>query len=40
MITWFNPASLVLGLIAWILPVVNLMRDKKHDIAIGPLFPL
>ncbi len=31
MISWLNPASLVLGLIAWILPVVNLMRDKKHD---------
>ncbi|MFB5285218.1 hypothetical protein [Peribacillus sp. Hz7] len=26
-----NLVSLVLGLIAWILPVVNLMRSKKHD---------
>lgn len=31
MITLLNPASLVLGLIAWILPVVNLMQRKKHD---------
>ncbi|KHF39278.1 hypothetical protein [Halalkalibacter okhensis] len=27
--SWLNVGSLVLGLIAWILPVVNLMRDKK-----------
>ncbi|NOU86209.1 hypothetical protein BC351_12280 [Paenibacillus ferrarius] len=26
-----NLGSLVLGLIAWILPVVNLMRYGKHD---------
>ena len=26
-----NVGSLVLGLIAWILPVVNLMRDEKHN---------
>lgn len=26
-----NLASLLLGLIAWILPVVNIMRYKKHD---------
>ncbi|WP_411167882.1 hypothetical protein ACH36K_12120 [Clostridium sp. MB05] len=31
MITLLNPASLVLGLISWILPVVNLMRYKKND---------
>lgn len=31
MIGWLNVGSLVLGLIAWILPVVNLMRYKKHD---------
>lgn len=31
MITLLNPASLVLGLIAWILPVINLMQHKKHD---------
>lgn len=28
---WLNVGSLVLGLIAWILPVVNLRRYKKHD---------
>lgn len=28
---WLNIGSFVLGLIAWILPVVNLMRYKKHD---------
>lgn len=26
-----NLGSLVLGLIAWVLPVVNLTRYKKHD---------
>ncbi len=26
---WFNLGSLILGLIAWILPVVNLMRQNK-----------
>ena len=31
MIGLLNLGSLVLGLIAWILPVVNLMRYKKHD---------
>lgn len=33
MIGWLNVASFVLGLIAWILPVGNLMRDKKHEIS-------
>ncbi|MEA4925973.1 MAG: hypothetical protein VB084_11750 [Syntrophomonadaceae bacterium] len=28
---WLNLGSLVLGLIAWILPVVNLMRRNKTD---------
>ncbi|MFJ7737263.1 hypothetical protein ACIQ2D_13115 [Lysinibacillus sp. NPDC097287] len=28
---WLNVGSLVLGLIAWILPVVNLMRYEKHS---------
>ena len=28
---WLNIGSLVLGLIAWILPVVNLMQYKKVD---------
>jgi amino acid transporter len=31
MIGLLNLASFVLGLIAWILPVANLMRYKKHD---------
>lgn len=31
MIGLLNIGSLVLGLIAWILPVVNLMRYKKQD---------
>ncbi len=26
-----NVASIVLGLIAWILPVANLMKYNKHD---------
>lgn len=28
---WLNVVSLVLGLVAWILPIVNLMRYKKCD---------
>jgi biotin transporter BioY len=28
---WLNIGSLMLGLIAWILPVVNLLRDKKQE---------
>lgn len=31
MVGLLNLGSLVLGLIAWTLPVVNLMRSKKHD---------
>ena len=31
MIGLLNLGSFVLGLIAWILPVVNLMRYKQHD---------
>lgn len=31
MIGLLNLGSLMLGLIAWILPVVNLMRYEKHD---------
>ena len=31
MISLLNPASLVLGLIAWILPVINLMQHKKDE---------
>jgi cytochrome c oxidase subunit 4 len=29
--SWLNLGSLALGLIAWILPVVNLMRRNKTD---------
>jgi len=29
--SWLNLGSLVMGLIAWTLPVVNLMRDKNHN---------
>ncbi|MFD9625649.1 hypothetical protein [Peribacillus muralis] len=32
MIALLNLGSLVLGLLAWILPVVNLMRYKNHEI--------
>ncbi|MFJ5761938.1 hypothetical protein ACIQAA_23035 [Neobacillus sp. NPDC093182] len=28
---WLNIGSLVLGLIAWVLPVVNLLRNKKQE---------
>jgi len=28
---WLNLGSLVLGLIAWILPIVNLMQHNKAD---------
>lgn len=31
MIGWLNIGSILLGLIAWILPVINLMRNKKHE---------
>lgn len=31
MITLFNPASLILGIIAWILPIINIIRYKKHN---------
>ncbi|MGG0668730.1 hypothetical protein ABE073_09380 [Lederbergia citrisecunda] len=30
MYAWLNVGSLVLGLIAWILPIVNLMGMTKH----------
>lgn len=29
--TWLNLGSLILGLIAWILPIVNLLRVKNHN---------
>jgi hypothetical protein len=29
--SWLNIGSLVLGLVAWILPVVNLQQDKKQE---------
>ncbi|MDQ0230160.1 hypothetical protein [Metabacillus malikii] len=28
---WLNLGSLLLGLIAWLLPVVNMMRNKKQS---------
>ncbi|WP_223702574.1 hypothetical protein [Sutcliffiella deserti] len=31
MVGWLNIGSLVLGLIAWILPVINLLQYKKHE---------
>lgn len=31
MITLLNPASLNLGLIAWIIPVVSIIQHKKHN---------
>lgn len=31
MMSFLNLGSFLLGLIAWILPVINLMRYKKHD---------
>lgn len=31
MIILLNPTSLLLGLIAWILPIFNLMKYKKHE---------
>lgn len=31
MIGWLNIGSLLLGLIALILPVINLMRNRKHE---------
>ncbi len=30
MIVLFNLASLLLGLIAWILPIINIINSKKH----------
>lgn len=31
MITLLNPASLILGLIAWIIPVISIIQYKKHN---------
>ncbi|MDZ5253837.1 hypothetical protein [Clostridium sp. LIBA-8841] len=31
MITLLNPASLILGLIAWIIPVISIIQHKKHN---------
>ena len=31
MIGWLNIGSLLLGIIAWILPVIYLMGNKKHE---------
>jgi len=35
MIDWINLGSLVLGLIAWILPVVNLTRYAKNWVVLS-----
>ncbi|WP_042272376.1 hypothetical protein [Faecalimicrobium dakarense] len=29
--TWLNPASIVLGLIAWMLPFINLVHQNKSN---------
>mgnify|MGYP000861101348 CR=1 FL=1 len=39
MIGLLNLGSLVLGLIAWILPVVNLRRYKERDYRNWVVFP-
>ena len=31
MIGWLNIGSLLLGLVAWILPVLSLIGNKKHE---------
>ncbi len=31
MMGWFNVGSFVLGLIAWILPIISLLRIKNRD---------
>lgn len=31
MIILLNPASLILGLIAWIIPVISIIQHKKHN---------
>ena len=31
MMGWLNIGSLLLGLIAWILPIIYLMRHKQHE---------
>ena len=31
MVSFLDLGSLILGLVAWILPVINLSRSEKHD---------
>ncbi|MCM3389383.1 hypothetical protein [Ureibacillus chungkukjangi] len=31
MVGLFNLGSLILGLVAWILPIINLLRYQKHE---------
>ena len=40
MMSLLNIGSLVLGLIAWILPIINLTHYKKRTIKIGSPSPL
>lgn len=40
MIDLLNPISFILGLIAWILPIVNIMRYQKNDYRSWVLFSL
>lgn len=30
MVGWFNVASIVLGLVAWILPIISILKYKEH----------
>jgi hypothetical protein len=39
MFVWLNLVSFLLGLIAWMLPFINLARGKKSNILVGPCFP-
>ena len=39
MIGWLNIGSLLLGIIAWILPVIYLMGNKNMNILIGASLP-
>lgn len=40
MIGWLNAGSIVLGLIAWILPVMILSRVAKQDLSSGIIFSM
>ena len=28
---WLNVGSLILGLVAWIIPIISIMKDKKRE---------